>query len=84
MGYPLMFDGLGIYMNSVKLSNKKNGNKHQIQGYYNDGTHYANLQKQKGDLCMREFRNLPTEDFYHVGVEYEEPMVSVSTFDLTT
>lgn len=68
-GYAKVFDGLGIYLNSILSSQSdKGGFDNYVQAYFNDNTQQINPMKLKGEYhCKAKFRNLDKGD----GTEYD-------------
>lgn len=88
-GYSKVFDGLGIYLNSIlSTPGEGGGYENYIQAFFNDNTQQVNPMKLKGEHhCKAKFRNIETGDgkeddgVFFIQVEYKETIVRVVTVD---
>ena len=88
-GYAKVFDGLGIYLNSVLNYPADGGGYYNyIQAYFNDNTEQINPMKLKNTShCQVRFRNLEKGDGsdmdggFFLQVEYKNSIINIVTVD---
>jgi hypothetical protein len=83
-GYSNVYQGLGIYLNTILVSNVNGEMVNSIQGYYNDGSKHINVFSEKDHTCFRQLRNFPNNAYFKIRIQYEHPLLTVSYFNQKT